>query len=234
MTSGLRVLLVAGLVAVGGCLTGCSSSAIAAKPGTCLAPVSATSNAEPAASATPDPVASGSGAAGSAVSGSAASDSSVPGSGSSGSAASGASGKTGQLLPRTALGCLDGSGDVSLAAIERPMIVSFWATYCQPCQAELPIVESFAKAAGGSIAVVGVDSGDERSKALSFASDLGLTFPMVFDPTTGLLKAVAPPELPRLLFVTAGGRLAYSYASNQLTAATLRQLAATYLGVRVR
>jgi thiol-disulfide isomerase/thioredoxin len=151
---------------------------------------------------------------------------------SSGSPALG--GKDGKPLPTIKLGCLDGSGDVALTSVGRPMIVSFWATYCSPCQAETPTMEAFAKANADVVAVVGVDSGDEAGKAKSFASDFGMTYPIVSDPDTSLLKSVAPPDLPRLLFVTPNGQIAYSYASNALTAATLNHLATTYLGIRVR
>jgi thiol-disulfide isomerase/thioredoxin len=139
----------------------------------------------------------------------------------------------GRKLPSIALGCLDGSGDVKLTSVGRPMIVSFWQSACAPCRVELPHLETFANAAGGAVAVVGVDTADERSKGRSMASDFGLTFPMVSDPDTTMLKSVAPPELPTLLFVTADGRIADTLASNQVDVATLRQLTAKYLGVTV-
>jgi thiol-disulfide isomerase/thioredoxin len=209
MTARLRPLLLAGVLLLGGgALAACSSSASpsAAKAGTCLAPVSATAPASTAAASTAAATAGGPVAVS----------------------------QDGKPLPTTKLGCLDGSGDVTLTSVGRPMIVSFWATYCPPCQAETPVVEAFAKANAGTVAVVGVDSGDDAGKAKSFVSDFGMTYPIVSDPTTGLLKSVATPELPRLLFVTADGKIAYSYASNQLTAATLDRLVTTYLGVRGR
>lgn len=141
---------------------------------------------------------------------------------------------SGRMLPRVRLGCLDGSGDVTVAAIGRPMIVTFWATYCAPCQDELPVEQEFASAAGRRVAVVGVDTADVASKGRSMVSDFGLTFPMVSDPDTVLLsRSVGGHAVPTLLFVTTDGHIAYSISTNHLDATALRGLSAKYLGVRV-
>jgi thiol-disulfide isomerase/thioredoxin len=140
----------------------------------------------------------------------------------------------GAKLPNIALGCLDGSGSVKLSAIDRPMVISMWASYCEPCQAESPHVESFFRATGDTVAVIGVDTADISSKGKSFVSSFGLTYPMVTDPDQLLFTALElPKDLPTMLFVTADGQLAGSYASNQLDGATLRRLTAKYLGVQV-
>jgi thiol-disulfide isomerase/thioredoxin len=206
----LAVPAALGLLVLGG-IAGCASSSGSTNAGRCLAPLTAGS---PTQSATAAAVATSASMPSTALS---PADSAA----------------TGRTLADLALGCLDGSGDVKLSAVGRPMIVSFWATWCQPCRAELPHVESFAQAAGGAVAVVGVDTGDDRGKATSFVSDFGLTFPMVSDPRTALLKTVASPALPTLLFVAADGRIAYTYSSNKLDDATLRRLTTKYLGVRV-
>jgi thiol-disulfide isomerase/thioredoxin len=136
-------------------------------------------------------------------------------------------------LPGTSFACLDGTGNVKLASVGRPMIVSMWATWCGPCRAEVPHIESFAEAAGNAVAVVGIDSSDSRSAATSFVSDFKLTYPMVSDPAGMMQKAIPPHALPTLLFVSADGHIVHSLATNQLDDATLRQLTATYLGVTV-
>jgi cytochrome c biogenesis protein CcmG, thiol:disulfide interchange protein DsbE len=140
---------------------------------------------------------------------------------------------TGRAIPRIALGCLDGSGKTQIPALDRPMIISFWATYCGPCRAELPDLAAFAKTAGDRLAVIGVDTADDQSHGRSMASDLHLAFPMLADPDTQLFKAVAAPGLPTLLFVAPGGRIAYSLSSNQVDGPTLDRLTSKYLGVAI-
>ena len=140
---------------------------------------------------------------------------------------------TGRAIPRLALGCLDGSGKIQIPTLDRPMIISFWATYCGPCRAELPELAAFAKTAGDRLAVVGIDTADESSHGRSMASDLHLTFPMLADPDRKLYLAVAAPGLPTLLFVAPGGRIVYSLSSNKVDGPTLDQLTSKYFGITV-
>lgn len=136
-------------------------------------------------------------------------------------------------VPKMSIGCLDGTGDVTIPALSRPMIISFWAEYCGPCRTELPALGTFADAATGKVAVIGVDTADVQSMGRSMASGMNLTFPMLSDPDSLLFKAVGAPGLPTLLFVAPGGNIAYSSSSGSIDAAALRQLTTKYLGVTI-
>jgi thiol-disulfide isomerase/thioredoxin len=134
-------------------------------------------------------------------------------------------------VPNMAVGCLDGSGDVTIPALNTPMIISFWAQYCPPCRTELPALERFAQANAGTVTVIGVDTADVASMGRSMASDMDLTFPMLFDPKSTLYRAVAAPGLPTLLFVAPGGHIVHSLSSDSIDEATITKMASTYLGV---
>ena len=108
-------------------------------------------------------------------------------------------------VPSQSVDCLDGSGVVQLDTLARPAVINLWASYCLPCHAELPRLEAFARAAGSSLAVIGVDTADERGAAVSVVHDLGLTYPMVFDPKQLVYTATAGRGLPATLFVAPGG-----------------------------
>ena len=43
-----------------------------------------------------------------------------------------------------------------VAALEGPVVVHHWATWCEPCEKELPLVEQLAQALDGKATVVGV------------------------------------------------------------------------------
>jgi thiol-disulfide isomerase/thioredoxin len=138
-------------------------------------------------------------------------------------------------VPSLSVDCLNGSGAVRLDTLGGPAVINLWASYCLPCHAELPHLEAFAQAAGSSLAVIGVDTADERGAAMSVVHDLGLTYPMVFDPQQRIYTATAGRGLPATLFVAPGGSVRYVYESGTvLDAAHLAQLAQTYLGVTVR
>jgi thiol-disulfide isomerase/thioredoxin len=138
-------------------------------------------------------------------------------------------------VPSQSVDCLNGSGAVRLDTLRGPAVINLWASYCLPCHAELPHLEAFARAAGPSLAVIGVDTADERGAAMSVVHDLGLTYPMVFDPKQRIYTATAGRGLPATLFVAPGGSVRYVYESGTvLDTAHLAQLAQTYLGVTVR
>jgi cytochrome c biogenesis protein CcmG/thiol:disulfide interchange protein DsbE len=138
----------------------------------------------------------------------------------------------GAALGDLALPCFPDGGDVRLAALGRPAVINLWASWCAPCRDELPQVEGYYRKAGGSVLVIGVIIDTARPAARDIVSDLGLTFPMVYDREKRLLPAVGVTTLPATVFLDAGGRVAY-VQKKPVDAASIRQLSERYLGVAV-
>ena len=46
-------------------------------------------------------------------------------------------------LPDVLVDCLEGRDQVRLSTLRGPMIIAVWASWCQPCKEELPIVQQF-------------------------------------------------------------------------------------------
>ena len=92
----------------------------------------------------------------------------------------------GQPAPDVTLRLLDG-GELRLADLRGSVVVlNFWATWCDPCQEEMPTLQRLATAGtvdGIPVAVVGVGSKvrDTDESARAFLQALGITYPIARD-----------------------------------------------------
>jgi thiol-disulfide isomerase/thioredoxin len=64
----------------------------------------------------------------------------------------------------------------------RTVIVNFWATWCEPCVAEMPSLERLRKRLSGrGVEVIAVNYQENAARIQPFVERLGLTFPIVRD-----------------------------------------------------
>ena len=121
---------------------------------------------------------------------------------------------------------LDGP-EVDLAALRgRPVVVNFWATWCEPCVREFPLLRAAAAAhKGDRLAVVGVLTRDRPGPARDFVRAQHATWPVALDPEAATATAWGAVGLPHTWFIRPDGTLA-SHQLGELTQASLdRQLA---------
>lgn len=64
------------------------------------------------------------------------------------------------------------------------VLLNFWATWCAPCEAEMPTLEDRAKTfSGNGFRVVGVNADDEKTITIeSFLGRVPVSFPILLDP----------------------------------------------------
>jgi len=100
------------------------------------------------------------------------------------------SAQPGNLRPEPAIGypapdfrldTLDGDRFQLSAVRGTPIVLNFWATWCGPCQRELPALQNAAEVYAGEVLIVGVDQGEEAAIVQAYVDKLGLTFPMPLD-----------------------------------------------------
>lgn len=102
--------------------------------------------------------------------------------------------------------CL-GDGTRTALALRGPMLINFWATWCQPCQEELPVLDTYAKLPG-AVPVVPVLVKSGEADGLELLARLGVRLPSVHDGLDELRKKVkAPITLPATYYVAADGQV---------------------------
>jgi cytochrome c biogenesis protein CcmG/thiol:disulfide interchange protein DsbE len=87
----------------------------------------------------------------------------------------------GQEAPDGALQRLDAGGTAHISDYRGHWtLVNFWASWCQPCRSEAPLLERFWRdhADQGTI-VLGVDLDDNTDDANKFIDEFGLTYPQL-------------------------------------------------------
>jgi peroxiredoxin len=97
------------------------------------------------------------------------------------SLASGAA--VGDAAPNFSLRELDGREARLSDERGRVVVLNFWATWCVPCRSEMPAIERVYRSHPGQFAVLAIDKDEPRGDVRDFARKLGLTFPLVLDPS---------------------------------------------------
>ena len=112
----------------------------------------------------------------------------------------------------------------------RPLVLNFWASWCYPCQTEMPLLESAYRSAGGAVEFVGVDTDDTRKAAAAFLARTRVSYVSLFMPRRGPVSASYQlVGLPITVFISAGGRELGRHVG-QLNAATLKAALAQAFG----
>jgi cytochrome c biogenesis protein CcmG, thiol:disulfide interchange protein DsbE len=111
--------------------------------------------------------------------------------------------------PVSALPRLGASGTGSLADFKgRPVLLNVWASWCDPCQEEMPLLEKAHRrmaAAGGT--VLGVDVQDDQQKALGFLRAKGITFPSLRDRDRSYVHRFGVTGYPETFLIDSGGKV---------------------------
>jgi thiol-disulfide isomerase/thioredoxin len=88
------------------------------------------------------------------------------------------------------------------------VLVNFWASWCAECRPEMPVFERLHRElAPKGLAVVGVNAREERAAIHRYATELGLTFPLVLDHDGKINAAYGVVGLPTTFVVARDGRV---------------------------
>ncbi len=75
------------------------------------------------------------------------------------------------------------------------VIVNFWATWCAPCDVEIPALQA-AQRLYPNLRIVGINYGEDQSMVMNWLSARGVNFPVVLDPNLKLVRLYQVRGLP--------------------------------------
>lgn len=87
----------------------------------------------------------------------------------------------------------------------QPVLINFWATWCAPCQLEMPAFQDRYEQHAGALRVLAVNFDEPRADVQAFADDLGLTFDVLPDPGGEVQRLYQVRGYPTTVLVDADG-----------------------------
>lgn len=97
---------------------------------------------------------------------------------------------------------------------ETPVIITFWATWCKPCQAELEALLDIRDRWEGRVRVIAVSVDDSRSAAKVRSLVKGRRWPyeVYLDANKNLYKTFNLTSIPFAIVADSKGRIKYSHS----------------------
>jgi len=106
------------------------------------------------------------------------------------------------------------------------IVLNFWASWCLECRSEMPVLERVQREfSSRGLAIIGVNARENEEVVGRYAKELGLTFPLVFDPDGKINALYGVIGLPTTFVVSRDGRaIAFAIGPRQWESAPARAL----------
>lgn len=86
------------------------------------------------------------------------------------------------------------------------VLLTFWATWCEPCKKEMPEIQAAYEAhKEEGLTVLAVNFGEKAEEAQAFADKMGLTFPVLLDRKINIAEQYGVVSLPVTFFIDRNG-----------------------------
>ncbi|HYZ91683.1 MAG TPA: TlpA disulfide reductase family protein [Actinomycetota bacterium] len=106
----------------------------------------------------------------------------------------------------------DSDARIALSSFRgRPLVVNFWASWCDPCREEAPELVRARRAFAKRVRFLGVNILDGREEALKYLRTYRIRFPNVQDTRAVVAKRYGVTGAPETVFIDESGNVVGKY-----------------------
>ena len=121
------------------------------------------------------------------------------------------------VLPEVTLHDVDGH-EVNVAALSqtgKPIIISFFATWCKPCMRELTAIHEvyadWQDETGVEMYIVSTDQAQDMHKVKPLVDGNGWEYNVLLDPNGTFKRAMSVQSIPHLFVIDRKGKIVYNH-----------------------
>ncbi len=96
----------------------------------------------------------------------------------------------------------------------KPMVISFFASWCKPCKRELSAIHEvypdWVEETGVKLVAISTDKAQEAAKVKSYVDSEGWEYEVLLDPNSDFLRAMGIQQIPHLLIIDGQGKVVES------------------------
>ncbi len=93
----------------------------------------------------------------------------------------------------------------------KPVVLNFWATWCPPCRAEMPMLQQYYLKHQNDYVMLAVNDAEPRSQVADFIKQKGFTFTVLLDPQQALVQMYRIQGFPTTFFIDKQGVIRYMH-----------------------
>lgn len=116
--------------------------------------------------------------------------------------------EVGARAPEFSMQTVDGQSLTMAGLIGKPVVISYWATWCKPCQQELPILQNlYQEYANQGLVVLTVNAIEQDSleSVQAMLAEKGMTLPVLLDEGSGFADTYKASFFPTTFYIDAAG-----------------------------